>query len=270
MKSRLEYFKGNGTKNDFVIIEDLNDKVEISPQQIQAICDRKTGIGADGILKVVKKENKFFMDYRNSDGTVAEMCGNGARVFALYLITKKLVNDEKFTILTRTGDIDINFINKNEISVTMKKAVLRENRVDVLNNNQVYKAIGVDAPNPHAVVFVDDLSEIGDLKIAPSISPSEEFKDGVNVEFVKKINDGHAAMRVFERGSGETLSCGTGACAVAAVLNELSLTKIHEFQIDVQGGTLFIEFDKDKMIMTGPAVLENSGILNDSWYSIKS
>lgn len=270
MNSKLQYTKGNGTKNDFVIIEDFSENIEISPKQIQLICNRKTGIGADGILKVVKKDNSYFMDYRNSDGTLAEMCGNGARVFALYLITKKLVNTNNFSILTRAGNIEINYKNENEISVSMDKAVLRKNKVNITNNNRVYEGIGVDAPNPHAVVFVDDLTEIGELNTSPSILPLEEFINGANVEFVKKFSDGHAAMRVFERGSGETLSCGTGACAVAAVLKELSTSKIQKFQIDVQGGTLFIEFVNDKMIMTGPAVIEKSGILDESWYTIKT
>ncbi|MFM1826436.1 MAG: hypothetical protein RLZZ37_1071 [Actinomycetota bacterium] len=269
MNSFIKYTKGNGTKNDFVIIEDLNDQLEITASQVKEICDRNSGIGADGILRVVKNGSRYFMDYRNADGSIAEMCGNGARVFGLYLKDRSLVTKENFVISTRAGDVEIHVMNPNEISVTMNGANIRNNPVEITNNSKTYKAIGVDAPNPHAVVFVEDLNEIGELKIAPISSPKDEFIEGVNVEFVKKVSDNHVQMRVFERGSGETLSCGTGACAVAAVLRKLSNNYENLFQIDVRGGTLFIKFIEDKIVMTGPAVLENTGILKESWYSIK-
>lgn len=269
MNSIVEYFKGHGTKNDFVIIEDLEDELEITVNQVKEICNRSTGIGADGILRVVKTNGQFFMDYRNADGSIAEMCGNGARVFGLFLKERNLVSDQNFTISTRAGEVEIFISNPNEISVTMNGARIRSNSVEISNNYKTYPATGVDAPNPHAVVFVEDLSEIGELKIAPTTNPSDEFKDGVNVEFVKKLSDTHVQMRVFERGSGETLSCGTGACAVAAVLREQVKNQKNKFQIDVRGGTLFIEFVEDKIIMTGPAVIESSGVFKESWYSIK-
>lgn len=269
MNSIVEYYKGHGTKNDFVIIEDLEDELEITANQVKEMCDRKTGIGADGILRVVRTNGQYFMDYRNADGSIAEMCGNGARVFGLYLKERNLVFDQNFTISTRAGEVKIFISNPNEISVTMNGVKIRSNSVEISNNSKTYPATGVDAPNPHAVVFVEDLSEIGALDIAPTSIPSEEFKEGVNVEFVKKLSDTHVQMRVFERGSGETLSCGTGACAVAAVLRELVKHQKNQFQIDVRGGTLYINFIDDKIVMTGPAVLESSGILKESWYSIK-
>ena len=269
MKSIVEYVKGHGTKNDFVIIEDLNDELEITSNQVKEICNRSTGIGADGILRVVNQNGQFFMDYRNADGSLAEMCGNGARVFGLYLRDKNLVDKNIFTISTRAGDVKIQVFNPNKISVTMNSAKIRNNPVEIINNSKKYTATGVDAPNPHAVVFVDDLNEIGELKTAPTHFPKDEFATGVNVEFVKKINDTHVQMRVFERGSGETLSCGTGACAVAAVLRKLVNNQTDEFQIEVKGGTLMIKFVNDKIEMTGPAVLESSGVLKESWYSTK-
>ena len=269
MKSFVEYVKGHGTKNDFVIIEDLKDELVFTSDQIKEICDRATGIGADGILRVVKPNGQYFMDYRNADGSIAEMCGNGARVFGLYLKDRKLVDKETFTISTRAGDVKIHVKSPDEITVTMNGAKIRSNAVEITNNSKKYVATGVDAPNPHAVVFVNDLTEIGELKTAPLHFPPDEFKSGVNVEFVKKISDTHVQMRVFERGSGETLSCGTGACAVAAVLRKLVDNQSDQFQIDVKGGTLLIKFVDDKIEMTGPAVLESSGVLKESWYSIK-
>jgi diaminopimelate epimerase len=149
----------------------------------------------------------------------------------------------------------------------MDEAKLRGKVVEVAVNGHKFNAQAVDAPNPHAVAFVPDLGSIGDLKASPVVSPAEVFPTGVNVEFVTKITDDHVAMRVHERGSGETLSCGTGACAVAAVVREQSGKKINSVQIDLPGGTLNITFINGKMIMRGPAVLEETGTLPESWFA---
>lgn len=267
MTNSVQYFKGHGTKNDFVLIQDLNDSIKITQQQVKEICDRENGIGADGLLKVVKKNEKFFMDYRNADGSIAEMCGNGARVFALFLKKNNLVANNQFSFETRSGDVEVNFKSENEISVSMNLASLRNRKVKVSVNNHTYLAECVDSPNPHAVAFVENLSEVGDLKISPKVEPNQEFPEGVNTEFVKIISENHVQMRVFERGSGETLSCGTGACAVATVMRQRSNNNISEFKIDVLGGSLVIKFDAKKMTMTGPAIIEKQGILNENWYS---
>jgi diaminopimelate epimerase len=267
MSPVIQYTKGHGTKNDFVVIEDLEDKIELTPSQIIQICNRETGIGADGILRITKKGNHFFMDYRNADGSLAEMCGNGARVFAQYLFTKKLVIEKKFTFDTRAGLVQAEINAPGDISVTMDEAILRGKIVEVSVNGHKFSAQAVDAPNPHAVAFVPDLGGLGDLKTPPVVSPGGEFPNGVNVEFVKKITDDHVQMRVHERGSGETLSCGTGACAVAAVLREQSGKKLNNIRIDLPGGTLHISFENGKTIMRGPAILEDSGTLPQGWFS---
>jgi diaminopimelate epimerase len=194
------------------------------------------------------------------------MCGNGARVFAQYLFTNGLVKEKKFNFNTRAGQISAEIHDPGDISVTMDEAKLRGIIVEVSVNGHKFNAQAVDAPNPHAVAFVPDLGSIGDLKTAPSVSPSDVFPNGVNVEFVTKITDDHVAMRVFERGSGETLSCGTGACAVAAVIREQSGKKINSIQIDLPGGNLQITFLNGKMIMRGPAVLEETGTLPEKWF----
>ena len=262
----INYTKGHGTKNDFVLIEDLNDEIVFSEKQIIQICNRDNGIGADGILRIVKQNNDFFMDYKNADGSIAEMCGNGARVFAQYLFKNGLINEKKFNFNTRAGQISAEIHGPGDISVTMDEAKLRGIIVEVSVNGHKFNAQAVDAPNPHAVAFVPDLGSIGDLNNAPSVSPSDVFPNGVNVEFVTKITDDHVAMRVFERGSGETLSCGTGACAVAAVIREQSGKKINSMQIDLPGGNLQITFLNGKMIMRGPAVLEETGTLPENWF----
>ena len=149
----------------------------------------------------------------------------------------------------------------------MDEAILRGKIVEVSVNGHKFSAQAVDAPNPHAVAFVPDLGGLGDLKTPPVVSPVGEFPNGVNVEFVKKITDEHVQMRVHERGSGETLSCGTGACAVASVLREQSGKKLNKIRIDLPGGTLHISFENGKTIMRGPAVLEDSGTLPQGWFS---
>lgn len=267
MSTNIKYTKGHGTKNDFVLIEDLEDKIKLTEDQIAQICNRTSGVGADGVLRIVKQNNEFFMDYRNSDGSLAEMCGNGARVFAQYLFEKRLIDKKIFSFQTRAGLIEAEIHSSGDISVTMDEAKLRGKIVEVSVNGHKFNAQAVDAPNPHAVAFVPDLGSIGDLKVAPQVLPSEVFPTGVNVEFVKKISDHHVSMRVHERGSGETLSCGTGACAVAAVVREQSGRKINSVKIDLPGGTLQITFIDGKMIMRGPAVLEETGILAENWFT---
>jgi len=268
MMTDIKFMKGHGTKNDFVLIPDLLNEIEITPEQVIRICDRSIGIGADGILRISKDPNNlFFMDYRNADGSIAEMCGNGARVFAQYLYTHHLVTNKEFDFQTRAGLVHAQIHDDQSVSVTTKEAVLRPTFVEVSLNGKNYQAQGVDAPNPHAVSFVDDLAAIGSLEKAPEISPTTEFPLGVNVEFVKTISPAHVAMRVHERGSGETLSCGTGACAVAAVVRDRSDNKIDSVTIDLPGGTLNITFKNGEMIMRGPAVLEEEGIIPPEWFS---
>ena len=265
MNFLVQYTKGHGTKNDFILIEDLENRIDLSEKQVSQICDREKGIGADGILRITRRNNEFFMDYRNSDGSIAEMCGNGARVFAQYLFDKKLVKSNIFTFQTRAGSIHAEVHSPGDVSVTMAEAILRGKVVEVLVNGHKFNAQAVDAPNPHAVAFVPDLPSIGNLKNPPQVEPKSEFPQGVNFEFVNKIADDHVSMRVHERGSGETLSCGTGACAVAAVVRDQSGKKINSVKIDLPGGRLQITFVNGKMIMRGPVVIEQTGTLNEKW-----
>ena len=263
MSPVIQYTKGHGTKNDFVVIQDLEDKIDLTPSQIIQICNRETGIGADGILRITKKGNHFFMDYRNADGSLAEMCGNGARVFAQYLFTKKLVTEKKFTFDTRAGFVQAEINAPGDISVTMDEAILRGKIVEVSVNGHKFSAQAVDAPNPHAVAFVPDLGGLGDLKTPPVVSPGGEFPNGVNVEFVKKITDDHVQMRVHERGSGETLSCGTGACAAVVTGIQWGLLD-PSVLVHTQGGDLTIVWQggDTPVWMTGPAATVFQGEIN--------
>jgi diaminopimelate epimerase len=232
---------------------------------VRALCDRRTGIGADGVLRIARGErHEFFMDYRNADGSLAQMCGNGIRVMARYLETEGLLRGTT-VIETRGGDRRVTVESDGQIRVEMGVAEPPLLRAAPLVSvaGRTFPAVAVSVPNPHAVVFVDDLDEAGDLQEAPELAPAAMFPEGANVEFVVVEAPGHARMRVFERGVGETQSCGTGACAAAwAARRATDPPGPAEWIVDVPGGRLrVIEHDSGEIELIGPAVLTASGEL---------
>ena len=259
----IVFAKGHGTGNDFVVVPDLADHHDFTAEQVRAICDRKTGIGADGILRVLHRGGRYFMDYRNADGSIAEMCGNGVRVFVRYLIEEGLVESGDLVIGTRGGDREVSVHASGDISVVMGVPTTPQLRADpvVSVGDRSWNAVGVHIPNPHAVVFVDSLDDAGDLLGAPAVSPDAVFPDGVNVEFVVHVAEAHVAMRVFERGVGETLSCGTGACAVAwAARRRAGAVQARTWLVDVPGGRLEVTERADgQVVLAGPAVIVSRG-----------
>ncbi|MEU1805294.1 diaminopimelate epimerase [Streptomyces sp. NPDC019937] len=294
---RLRFLKGHGTENDFVIVPDPDGRLELSAAAVARICDRRAGVGGDGLIRVVRSsahpearamaaEAEWFMDYRNGDGSIAEMCGNGVRVFARYLRRAGLVEEGDLTIATRAGLRHIHIAKAagepegtsdgGAITVGMGKAVLPEPGPDggitVAVGDRTWSARNVNMGNPHAVAFVDDLAQAGDLFTAPAVHPASAYPDGVNVEFVVDRGPRHVAMRVHERGSGETRSCGTGACAVmvAAARRDGADPGVTgrpvTYTVDVPGGRLVISERPDGTVeMTGPAVIVAEGELDPVW-----
>ncbi len=266
----ITFAKGHGTGNDFVILPDLADRLELSPQVVAALCDRRTGIGGDGVLRVVGESDAFFMDYRNADGTVAEMCGNGIRVFARYLVAQGLHPPGSLDILTRAGIVAVDCPVDGDVAVQMGSAdVPRLRAIPVVTvGERSWSATPVIVPNPHAVVFVDDLSEAGELREAPEVAPAV-FPDGVNIEFVADRGPDHIAMRVFERGVGETRSCGTGACAAAwAARRRTCVPEPGSMRVDVPGGRLIVEeSDSGGLTLIGPAVIVAEGTIDERWWA---
>ena len=249
------FWKGHGTENDFVIVP---ADVELTPARIRALCDRRAGIGGDGVIRAVRGDDgRWFMDYWNSDGSVSEMCGNGIRLYARHL------RDEEgatfpLEVATRDG---VKTLTESELGFTADLGiprVLGETKVGV--GDRSWPAVHVDLGNPHAVAFVDDLADAGPLHEPPGHDP-DVFPDGVNVEFVVRRGERHVAMRVHERGSGETRSCGTGACAVmvaAAVADGAS--RPVTYRVDVLGGTLEVTWTEDgRVLLSGPAVFVARG-----------
>ncbi|MFS4104646.1 diaminopimelate epimerase [Streptomyces sp. PD-S100-1] len=283
MSSRIAFLKGHGTENDFVILPDPDNALDLSPAAVAALCDRRAGIGGDGVLHVVRSaahpearamaaEAEWFMDYRNGDGSVAEMCGNGTRVFARYLQHAGLAAEGDLAIATRGGVKKIHIAKDGDITVGMGKARLPEGDVAVSVDERSWPARNVNMGNPHAVAFVDDLADAGDLLSPPPFSPAAAYPDGVNVEFVVDRGPRHVAMRVHERGSGETRSCGTGACAVAVAAArrdgaDPAVTGAPAtYTVDVPGGTLVITERPDGEIeMTGAAVIVAEGEIAADW-----
>lgn len=248
---------GHGTHNDFVLVFDKDDNLVFTQDQIKKICDRKVGVGSDGFIKIVKKGTDWFMDYSNADGSQAEMCGNGIRVMARYLTQRGHQGSGIYAINTRAGKKFLAVPDQGDISVNMGQVGLISGEIKVEVNSKLYTGLNIDVGNPHAVVFVDDLAEIGDLKTAPIVTPEDDYPDGVNVEFVKFLDNGQINMRVHERGVGETKSCGTGTCAVALAASIKKGMKLpSKWSINPPGGQLIVEIDAhSNATLSGPAEL---------------
>jgi diaminopimelate epimerase len=248
---------GHGTNNDFVLVFDGENKLTFSADQVKRICDRSSGVGADGFIRITKESNQWFMDYRNADGSIAEMCGNGIRVMARYLQERGHQPSGIYSIDTRAGRKFLAVPDIGDISVNMGQVSQVPGQIDVVENTNTYQGLNIEIGNPHAVVFVDDLSKVGDLKTAPVVTPADAYPDGVNVEFVQFAGDNQINMRVFERGVGETQSCGTGTCAVALAATIQSKKSLPiKWIINPPGGQLIVEIDgHSNATLIGPAVL---------------
>ena len=270
------WLKGHGTENDFVLLPDADGSVHgtLDPAFVAALCDRHSGIGADGVLRVIRTDamraidpaipddvvGEWFMDYANADGSPSEMCGNGVRVFAKYLIDEGLA-EAPVTVATRASDRTVTREPNGDFSVRMgRPEILGTSKVSA--NGLHWEALDIRTGNPHAVAFVEALADAGPL-VDPPERDVEIYPDGVNVEFVERVGIEHISMRVYERGSGETRSCGTGACAAAAA--EMLADEAERpatYRVDVPGGTLYVTWAADgELILHGPAVIVARGDL---------
>jgi diaminopimelate epimerase len=262
--TELPFAKGHGTENDFVLLSDLDGTLDVSADLVRALCDRRAGIGGDGLLRVARAGEHWFMDYRNADGSIAEMCGNGVRVFARYLFEEGLVPLGPLTVATRAGLRGV-VLAEDSVTVDMGPPAFGPESVAVLVGVE-YAGAAVSMGNPHLVCPVDrPLAEL-DLTRAP-VFDAGVFPDGVNVEFVVPAEplpgvDLHVAMRVHERGVGETRSCGTGACAVAADALRRAGRDRGTVAVDVPGGRVTVTLDEVTCLLTGPAVIVARGVLD--------
>ena len=250
----MKFTKGHGTGNDFVVVD---ESVELTRQLVAAICDRRFGIGGDGVLRVQRRDGRFFMDYWNSDGSLAEMCGNGVRVFVRYLLETGQVSDDVIPIGTRAG-VKTAYVEGDQIRVDMGRPELLGKSSGTVSGEEIV-GLAISMGNPHLVLPVRSVDEL-DLSRPPDYD-KKVFPKGVNVEFSEHVGRGHLRMRVYERGSGETLSCGTGVCAVGYAYM-LVTAKADPLTVDVPGGRLTFTLDGHTSWLTGPAVLVASGELD--------
>lgn len=249
--SLMPFVKGHGAGNDFVVVDDPDGRFDLSARQVAALCDRHRGIGADGLLRVTERDGLPFMDYRNADGSIAEMCGNGVRVFVAYLESVGRVDTSRpVDVATRAGIRHVSAV-EGGFEVDMGPVRLGD-QVDVTVAGRWHRAVAVDVGNPHAVVVIDD--DLDGIALADGTQvPPATFPAGANVEIVDTRFD-RVRVRVLERGVGETLACGTGACAVAAVIAPDAVS-----HIELPGGTLTVRLGGGRALLSGPAVLVAHG-----------
>ncbi|MDO5662872.1 MAG: diaminopimelate epimerase [Brachybacterium sp.] len=292
-RQRLPFAKGHGARNDFVLIEDVDGALDLTAEQVARLAERTAGLGADGVIRVVRTAApgagidhalaadtgadadvpEWFMDYRNADGSLAEMCGNGTRVFAAYLdhaglLAKETAASGTFDIQTRAGLRRIDLIERPtgggatwQIRTGMGHARMPGTGRAVRIAGRDLAAVDVDLGNPHTVVMLPEDLALEDLDLThrPPLNPDPA--DGANIEFVVTRGTRHIAMRVFERGSGETLACGTGACAAAVAAAQAANDDTREaWRVDLPGGTLTVGWTEDGTVtLSGPAELVAEG-----------
>lgn len=287
----IAFTKGHGTQNDFIILPDPEAQLSLTPQLIATLCDRQRGIGADGILRVATtgalrraglltnnptsleaiSDDDWFMDYYNADGSVAEMCGNGTRVFAHYVRSRGLVTTDQFTIGTRAGAKPVtvhSFDDDNAVvSVAMGPATsLGESTCSM--GGRMYAGMGVDMGNPHLACVVPGLTAeaLADLTLDRPEFDAEFFPEGVNVEVLTELahsQEGYRThMRVYERGVGETRSCGTGTVAAARAALAYAGFVNGTVMVQIPGGQVEVTIDGDTSTLCGPSALVATGELH--------
>jgi diaminopimelate epimerase len=300
----MRFAKGHGTGNDFVILVDPAGDQGLSPGLAARLCDRRAGIGGDGVLRAVRTEAlaggpgpgpagggdgaaaapngsrpgsqagpapEWFMDYRNSDGSTAEMCGNGIRVFARYLAERGLVTGPAFTVATRSGFRRVRLEEDGSVTAEMGGVtVLGPGRAVVGGpGGLACEGLRISVGNPHLACLVDAPLAGFDLTRPPELDPAQ-FPEGGNVELVRVAGPAQAQMRVHERGSGETRSCGTGAVAAAAAAATAAGQDHGSWQVSVPGGQLTVMLEPGASWLRGPAVIVAEGELTDAWLAAAS
>ena len=293
----MRFAKGHGTGNDFVILPDPDGRLDLSPRLVTRICDRRTGIGADGILRVIRAKAaadiaadiaaaedtwaqhaaeqaaEWFMDYRNADGSIAEMCGNGIRVFARYLLDNDLAGGPELPIGTRTGVRVVRQAQaKGELIAEMGPAVVTGDGSARIGERSC-DGLMISVGNPHLACLTD--IPVADFDLTrPPVLERGRFSDGANVEVLRVTGPRRVEMRVYERGSGATLSCGTGAVATAVAAavaagewepGAETPAAERAWTVDVPGGRLTVTPSATASLLAGPAVIVAAGELDSDW-----
>ena len=276
----MKFTKMHGLGNDYVYVNCFEEKIDNPPAVARFVSDRHIGIGSDGLIMInPSKTADFEMEMYNADGSRGEMCGNGIRCVAKYVYDYGLTDKTQISVETLGGikylDLAVEDGKVSLVKVDMGKPKLEADLIPIISEREQvidepievdgkeYHMTGVSMGNPHAVIYVDDVKGLDLEKIGPKFENHERFPKRINTEFVHCIDRQTVEMRVWERGSGETLACGTGACAVAvsSILNNLTDTQV---TVKLLGGDLQIEWDreKDRVFMTGPATVVFDGVID--------
>ncbi len=289
----MRFAKGHGTQNDFVVLGDLDATLALTPEAVSALCDRHRGLGADGVLRVTTaaaalaagvfdrlpdgvQAGDWYMDYRNADGSIAQMCGNGVRVFAHYLRAGGLETRDEFVVGSLAGPrpVVIHHVDATyaDVRVDMGKA----NRLgeggkafEVIVGGRTFNGLAVDVGNPHLACVDSALTveALAELDVAAPVSfDHDQFPDGVNVEILTAPVDGVVRMRVHERGVGETRSCGTGTVAAAVAALSHGGAATGTLTVRVLGGDVVVTVTEATSYLRGPSVLVAHGELSEEWW----
>ena len=265
----ISFSKYQATGNDFILINGIDTEISLDTNKIKELCDRQFGIGADGLIIAKPSDSAdFFMDYYNSDGSVAEMCGNGIRALSAFLEQKNKAISSEIKIDTRAGVRQIE-LNDDLITVNMGNPSFEKADIGFDGETEMWdfplqvngsklKVYGVSIGNPHCIIFTDDISKAPVNELGPKVEKHPLFKNQINVEWVEIENAKNLNVKVWERGAGYTLACGTGACASLAVANRLEKVEKQAI-VSLPGGELKVEFRGSSLFLTGKAELVFEG-----------
>jgi diaminopimelate epimerase len=268
----MKFAKYQGIGNDFVMLSDPDDKLELTPHLVRSLCDRRFGIGADGVIRVAPSSRAhFFMDYANSDGSPSEMCGNGIRCLAVFARAEDLTDEAIIEVDTLSGvktvtvqgervraDMGAPIFDPGLIPARLASPGQNALRTKLELDDETFDAAVLSMGNPHAVLFVDDVNSAPVTTLGPRLEEHHTFPKRANIEFATVDSVNRIRLRVWERGSRETLACGTGACAAVVAARLLRGTEAR-MAVGLRGGELEIEWagsmtDEQPVFMTGPAV----------------
>jgi diaminopimelate epimerase len=285
----VKFAKGHGTQNDFVVLPDLDAAVSLTPAAVAALCDRRRGIGADGVLRVTTAAaalaagvferipegvsgDDWYMDYRNADGSIAQMCGNGVRVFAHYLRVSGLEARDEFVVGSLAGPRPVVVHSVDDLSADVTVEMGKTNQVgsgSAVVGGRRFSGLAVDVGNPHLACVDPSLTDddLAALDVAAPVSfDAARFPEGVNVEVLTAPVDGAVSMRVHERGVGETRSCGTGTVAAVVAALRHSGDSTGTLRVRVPGGEVDVTITDSTSYLRGPSVLLAYGDLSDAWW----
>jgi diaminopimelate epimerase len=272
MTDALAFSKYEGTGNDFIVVADLADEREIDAATAADLCDRRFGIGADGMIRVVREANgRFVMDHRNADGSHAEMCGNGIRCLGKFVFDRRLTDATELDVVTRAGirhvSLDVRDGEVGRVTVGMGTPRFQRHEIPMRGPawetfmdrpfelaGMTFRVSAVSMGNPHLVVLCEDEPSRYHVEhIGPAVERHELFPERTNVEFAYARGRGLLEVRVWERGVGETLACGTGACAALVAASEAGSTG-PAAEVRFPGGAVDVERRGDDVLLTGDAV----------------